>query len=375
GQIIELENRLKHWLEHAKWAASGGNAQPWKVECDFEGERLVLSLSIGEDYSSERVSPMDVDGIASVMALGGLAFNLEIMANHDGYAWTTTQFEIGTALWNGKVILTFEPQNNVTSSYKVEDVYLRRTNREAYKNDPLPELTCRKLVTLASERNNGIKFVDATSHRDELIKSSIGLERVRWQSSHLLDSLLDEIDFTESSPFGIPADQLGVKAADQSMIKMMKSVPPMRFMFKVGGQYMVSQQSFAAPLKNAGGVFFLQAPNTEFSTCFDFGFAYQHIWTELNRQGIAFQPVSVTLVALGLLKKSHLTGSERSALSSSKKFFQEILAMNIEQPIMGFRAGYPTKGADKSPRRAIDFSRVDGMASLAKTSTHLGMGK
>ena len=74
-KVILTPEKALTWLDFAKWAPSGGNAQPWRVEYEENYNSIAFRLAI-EPVCKTNSSLMDVRGAASAMALGALAENL-----------------------------------------------------------------------------------------------------------------------------------------------------------------------------------------------------------------------------------------------------------------------------------------------------------
>lgn len=66
---------IMKWIEVAKWAASGGNVQPWHIqiiigqdESENDSEEIKLQLTLDQEAWLEK-SPLDIKGSASLIAL------------------------------------------------------------------------------------------------------------------------------------------------------------------------------------------------------------------------------------------------------------------------------------------------------------------
>ena len=127
---------VQEWLDMARWAPSGGNAQPWKVQWRFSSGVLEIFLKICQDYQKQP-SSMDLEGKASALSLGCLAKNLEIAAEKEGFALVATQLFEGQSIWESSARLEFcQTHQRRTSLYNA--MINRKTDRNQYRTDELP---------------------------------------------------------------------------------------------------------------------------------------------------------------------------------------------------------------------------------------------
>lgn len=349
---MDIDLMVFSWVENAKWAASGGNSQPWGLKWSFIDNRIVMRLFIEHEYKAKRASPMDVNGMASIMALGCYALNLRVMANLNGFVQEKIEFIEQKSLWSGEVVITYREGFVEDNAYLPGHLYQRRTNRNSYKKTPLAAATTADLKQIHKKYCSHLSFSEATSHKRSIKKNLIYLERVRWRTSGHLESLLSEITFDEKSAFGIPSKQLGILLVDQILLKKIKQYQWLQTFVRRVGYLISSYQNFVKPVENSGGLFFIQAKDSSLESLFWMGHCYQEMWTELNKQGYAFQPISVSLVAMGLLAKNEkLSTYEQMALEKGRYCFSEKLNLDIELPSLGFRTGVCQKAVGKSGRR------------------------
>ena len=354
GQKVS-KNLIQKWLNSAKWSASGGNSQPWKVEYSIHSEKVDIFLTIDPMYKEQRWSPMDVEGMASTMALGALTFGLEVSAAHDAFTLSNIQYNVGQTFWKSEIVLSFIPATGLSCKYSIDDLILRRTNRFKFKTTELPESLKIMLATIVDKWNSQLILSDLTPYKNEWIENLVHLERLRWEDHLYLNSLLEEISFSKENKFGIPADQLGVSFIDQQLLKLNCKYLKLRSIFNFGGQYISSFQNFTNPIKNSGGIFFIQAKTKTLEACFLLGYSFQEVWTVLNKEKYGFQPISVPFIAQGLLKKVNLLEKQALAYNSANNFFSSKLNMDINLPMIGFRTGLPTVEVGKSPRKDIEL--------------------
>ncbi|MCB9026343.1 MAG: hypothetical protein H6625_08505 [Bdellovibrionaceae bacterium] len=361
------KNRVLTWLDEAKWSASGGNAQPWRVQYEeLEDGKICIHLSIDWNYRYQRWSPMDVEGSASAMALGALAFNIEVVAAQDDFALHKTCFKEEKDFWRSELLLIFTKSEKMRPHFSSQDLYARRTNRFKYSQQSISGALKEAIMKISERYQAEVDVVDASVFKNEAIKKLVHLERLRWKEPFFLNSLLREISFDKNEEYGIPIDQLGVSLADQKLLKLNCKFPLLRHSFHLGGQYMSSIQNLVNPIKHSGGIFFLQARAKSFKACCRLGFVFQEIWTETNKQEYAFQPISIPFIAQGLEKKARLRPEHLFAISEAESFFKNKLTFDIHLPMIGFRVGKSAIQVGKSSRR--DIAAFPAKNLLAKFS-------
>lgn len=197
-----MNERVKKWLELAKWAPSGGNLQPWIVDYDDTDSCIYLSLRVNAFYKKE-APLMDMGLYASAISLGALALNIEIAANNDGFTLTKEIVK------EDFVFLKFIQQEPLYVSYTNEDVINRRTDRFRYKNQRLPE-TFKTRYEEIKKRYPRHRVMDIFENKKKLGKIFSELERIRWKNFSLIKSTLEELNFDKVKQTGIPSEQLGV---------------------------------------------------------------------------------------------------------------------------------------------------------------------
>lgn len=348
-------------METARWAASGGNAQPWVVAAQDAGDTISVELTIEPEYR-DNPSAMDIDGLAAALGLGCLAKNLELVAANDGFRLISQHCTVHDLVWSGQVNLEFKKDASARRTYSNADIVARVTNRYPFKRERLPVQFLegfRKIIG----RNSKLRFVEIESgtvqSKKKLIPLLAKIERVRCRNNVLLGSLLKEISFSKADgPTGIPSTQLGLPASDQAMLRFFKKVPAARALFKIGFDAFPIHRAVNDVCNDSDRVFFvesdLKSTGEDFETAFEFGRAFQELWLEANSHGVAFQPIGLPLIALGLWRGSKnlgFTQGQEKTLSEVTSKFRDEFGISFRNLVMGFRIGLPTMKAEIAPRK------------------------
>lgn len=342
---LNSQSKVQKWLTTARWAASGGNAQPWTVHYSEEADQLILFLSIDPSYS-KHASMMDILGLASVMSLGCLALNLIQVAHGDGYSCDSIKIQKQNSNLDSTVILHFSPNRNTYSSYSEKDILSRKTDRQKYKQTPISTELEQAIAGIAKKYNNTRLFT-FKEEKNQLSTDLFNLENIRWQHAGLFNSMLSEISFSQNQSTGsdkIPEYQLGISRVDRAILKLLKQVPVLQFFLKLGFHKHPVKKIIQDSVTYSDRICFLQGNDLSIEDCFQLGQCFQEIWLETNKNGVSFQPIGNPLIALGYW-------NDPSAFSFKKKQ-QKILIqltenflssyqIDLKKPTLGFRIGLP----------------------------------
>lgn len=365
-----MTNRVLSWMKTARWAASGGNSQPWQVRARENGTEITVDLTVDSEYR-KHPSAMDIQGLAAALALGCLAKNLELAAANDGYALTSTTCHFGETYFDGRVRLIFQVHPGVQKKMTNEQIVARRTDRGAFHTDALPASFLTKLRSIVAGSPSEIQYFefssDSNRRKADLVAPLSEIEHVRWRNGPLLAGVLSEISFGKEISHElrkIPVTQLGVAVQDQWFIWMFRRFKSMRGLMKLGFDALPVRRAVYDFCRHSERVCFLQSnidgSERDFEQAFEMGRVYQEQWLEANNNGISFQPLGLPLIALGYWRHQsqlEFTATHEGALEYATQQFEK-LGVDLRQLVMGFRLGRTKKLAEKSPRmKAEDLVR------------------
>lgn len=349
---------VQEWVDIAKSAASGGNAQPWIVEYSENSDRIEVFLSIDSTYIPER-SPLDVQGMASVFSLGALTINFINVAAKFHYRLVSEENSLSQDLWNAKIRLSFVRDTSVTARFSVEDLLNRCTNRYPFQQKNIPTNLIASLHSRVVSYSSLRLFEFDTNCKTKFIKSLVPLENIRWQNQIYLEKLLSEINFEKNIqlyPDKIPVSQLGINKADQIFFKLLKNFKTLQYLVRKVFFHLIVPKVLSGFSKNCDCIFVLQANSSSAKDAIEFGKAFQELWIMINKDKIAFQPLGTTLVALGYWLKEPLvefTSYEKKVIEKVTEYFLKTYFIDLKKPTMIFRLGYPKKTHGRAPRKKI----------------------
>lgn len=359
--------KAKDWLEKAKWAPSGGNAQPWIVEFDENFNQVAFRLSIDPTYKT-KASLMDVGGTASALSVGCLVENLILIAENDSFSLIYHRIESSEDLWGGAVQLLFEKKSqkiSLTPKAQVapEMVLERYTHRGIYNQKKLSDDFIIRFMEIIDEFKI-LKYKIFEPKNKLLYKALSALERVRWQHQPYMQGLLSEIGFRKDekdSSIKIPSTQLGISYFDQWFLRALRKFPGTgKMLMKMGLAKIPVMKSTLRFVNNCQMVVFIQAPENDFSSSYKLGRCFQRLWIHCSDSGVAFQPNGNALIALGQWltpEKVKLTISLISAVEEATEIFKAQFDFDLKKPVMGFRLGYSDERIERSPRKSIQSIR------------------
>lgn len=366
-------DRVQRWLDVARWSPSGGNAQPWQVRVNRKKHEIELRIEISDEYRKDP-SPMDVEGVASVIALGAFVRSLRYVCANDGFEVSSVEFDFKNVHWQTAVVLKMSPHGSsfsvaqMAGGYTNLEIESRRTDRLAYSASPLASeflVDIRSLVEgFPAIRSREFNSYSETTKEDVLI-SLKAAERVRWRNPVLLEGLLREISFVSAKKSRkIPASQLGASKIDQALLQAMKRWPVLRAAFQTPLVEIPVRRALREFHRGSSCLMFLELSSSrsqlkqedEFRALFELGECFQTIWLEANRRGVSLQPLGLPLVVLGLWRDPgsfSFSLADKAALERVTDEFREKFQLNLKNPVIGFRLGKTLELAPRAPRDEV----------------------
>lgn len=350
--------QIQKWIDIAKWAPSGANAQPWNVQIS-PGKNPKLSISVDRNYAAHP-SLMDLDGSATIMALGTLTETLCQVADLDGYSVESIHFNKTDSFFNCSIDISFklnskapEIKTGSLDERKIHAIKTRHTNRNAYYKKSAPDSFIEWMKSESASAN--LKLTSMDLERPTLIKQLKMLEKVRYENSSLFSSLMDEITLKkEASVTGIPITALGVGLDGQIAVTLLKNHPTFRKLLNWGLSQVFADGSIAKPLTHSGHFIYLSAEQNNVESYFNLGRMIQRIWLSAHESGLALQPFCGHLIAYHWLQKNNTheySKKHEDMLLKVQEKFLHSWNIDLRAPLFGFRLGYPIKMGEISPRK------------------------
>jgi hypothetical protein len=364
------QNLIQSWLNTARWAASGGNAQAWIVEYELSPKKIKFILSIDPTYIPKH-SPLDVNGTATVFSLGALALNLKVLAAEDNYNLIGQNYDEKVDFWQSRLHLEFE-LGGVGTNYELssKDILNRQTNRMPYHNLGIGQGVVDKINSCAKKYQHLKIFEIKPEVKTQFVKTLIPLENIRWQSTAYLDSLFSEINFEidiQAHPDKIPISQLGLNSMDQSFFKFLKGSPFLKNLFQKFLYKTVTPKALLPFSKYCDRLYAVQASEFSFTQCVELGSFFQEVWIEINKLGASFQPWGTPLVALGYFQKESLVSwkpERKQTVVQVSEQVKEKYQIDLQVPVMVFRTGWAKENHARAPRKKLEGRAISQLKHL-----------
>lgn len=341
---------VQGWANQASRAPSADNMQPWKIT--YRAEEGVLVLGLG-DLTQAMPAEIDPNFAASYIALGGVAQNLRLLAQRDGFAvrWIkatnpseqSVQFEI-------KLVKSAVENNGL-----VTWISKRNTNRLPFKAESLSGLHVEALKSLQAELPFTTLSYRTQKESHHVVRAMTFLDSLRYNNGRLFKSFVKTLRFgqeTYRTRDGLAGPTLGVPLVLRLGLVLMKKLSFTWRTNILGSQQFSTYWGVTRLFKKSAGTIALQGTQDTPQGWFLLGFDLQRLWLNLNSMGIAVQPFGATL----LLYRAQLEKSAQlknlSVLFGDKKRKQLLnISENLKKnenieaskPLLVLRVGYPVR--------------------------------
>lgn len=350
------QEQINIWLNVARWAPSGGNAQPWKVRIS-DADKAELVLSVSPEYR-QKPSLMDCDGSAAVLALGTFAETLSQVVQLDGHQLEVLSIQQGPTFFDIEVTLriVFDTRldlfNLVISS--LNSIRNRVTNRGKFLNKSIPEDFKKWMIYQCQLSEIDVFAIESQDEKNKLIKTLSVFEKVRWENTQTLADLFHEIE--TNSNVGIPFSRLGVSAPEVFFLKLLKRFSVLRPLIRLGISGNIAKQSVQKPLLNTPTYFYLRSRSHSPVSFFKLGRLVQRIWLGAQEKDMGFQPMEGHLLGYGALYSPQIynfSPTHQTKLAGVIGAYRDNWGIDLHKPLFGFRLGYPCKVVGPSPRKNV----------------------
>jgi hypothetical protein len=355
--------RINRWLYQARWAPSLGNSQAWVVRGRDTGNIVMLEISISPDYAKFPLV-MDQYGVATIMSLGALVFNIQQCARSEGLQQVTLDCTCEkNNYFSTRITLVFREQLQKIPVEMTNFFRSRHTHRGNYSNaaiDPNVLQVGRQTLAQYYHKNPdlAVKNIEWGDGREEVVDILLKLEGVRWTNAHFRQRLLEEINFNQPQKnTGIPVAALNTTVSQNWGLWLART-------FGVDGvlkpmvSSLLGQKVLRERLQACHRIFMMGLPKDNLVSWFRLGIALQEIWLHFNQNKIGFQPLSLNLIAynhLRNIKSSFLGSEEAKIIEAIQKDSEQNMGLRFDSPMVGFRIGNVIADSNpvKAPRKEL----------------------
>ncbi|WP_169733247.1 Rv1355c family protein [Cohnella panacarvi] len=358
GAIRLSKEQVRHLVEQAVMAPSGGNVQPWQWV--HEPGRLHLFLD-----PSKPDTFLDAHRIAAYMSLGSAAENLTLAAYMLGLQVRSRPFPVED---DPAFACSFEffhdkSRANDKFAYLAEFIPRRITNRKATGRKSI-SIESLDRIKQSAESIQGAKMhlLDKAEQLDEIGQIIASAERMRILHPEAHANMVSELRWTDeevtATRDGVDLATLELTTTDWAGIRITSdpSVVALIRDWRGGANLEKVPRKMLASASNAA---LITMPSNRPIDYFNGGRAVQRAWLEATKQNVAFQPLSVVTY---MFSRLFHYGEERfmqpSMVAELKRLRSRFVTLFPIAPGMGeiflFRLGVEEAPRIRSLRRYAD---------------------
>lgn len=342
---------LRSLLEAALSAPSGDNCQPWKI--------VLRPTGFDVRFEPERAEAiLDVDGLASRMALGALLENALIFARAHGFSvrWLLDPEPRDPRLQARVMIEGVEPSAEDLAPTLPE----RHTNRHPYATTPL---LSQETALLEAESIEPARIQLLTDRpRIEAFATLVEVaDRTRAETKRAHEDLHRWLRWTpeevRSTRDGLDVATLGLGIPERLVLSTLRPWSRARVANALGGSKTTGEYGKKLAMKS-GAIGVISVPDLTPATAVAAGRAMERVWLRATKLGLGFSPLA-TLPLLGLRAEA-LGGDGLSAHHTEKLrgAYADLRLLVGARPgqhvLFAFRVGHNPPPAVRALRRSLD---------------------
>ncbi|MDT7742903.1 MAG: hypothetical protein QOE59_1981, partial [Actinomycetota bacterium] len=278
-------------LEAIRLAPSGGNVQPWLVESDPGGVRLLLDRA--------RTTTIDVAYRGSYVALGAALFNARVAAAAMGVLGPVTLFPDDERP-DVVASLRFGARRDERLAALHAGVLARGTDRALGRPRPVGEATAQALREAAAAESGEAHLVVARERLRAAGEAIAGADRIRYLTPHLHREMFDELVWPGEgrTEEGIDVATLGLGAGDLTSLTIARRPEVMALLAEWGRGDALADDA-RDRLASSSALAVVTVPGSSPADFVRGGAAVEAVWVAAEAHGLAVHPMSpVFLFAL-----------------------------------------------------------------------------
>ncbi|HKI71934.1 MAG TPA: hypothetical protein VKA81_06125 [Verrucomicrobiae bacterium] len=168
------EEKLWFLVRYAILAPSTHNTQPWKFR--IHGNVVELHTDF-----TRALPASDPENRELIMSCGAALFHLRTAIRYFGYACEVEFFpEVADATWLARVHLGFKCDTTAEDVLLFNAIPKRRTNRQAFLPEPLPDALIAVLSSNAQEERAWLQIIEGEEARYATADLVAEADRVQW---------------------------------------------------------------------------------------------------------------------------------------------------------------------------------------------------
>lgn len=351
-------NELLELVEHANYAPSGGNVQPWIWIYDKRG---VLHL-IHDRVRSH--SLLDYKGTGSLIAFGAALENLRLICAQKGIETEeilhANSFEDDLIASVRFVSKSKEPRQKEKDFELVNGIKIRCTNRKNPARKLLDVYQMESIKAFCQNPDFILEEIQEMDQLENLAKVIGGMDRMRLFHQQGLKDFIHEIRWNDQEAFetkdGIDVATLELNGTEKAAMGLLKDPRTVSFFRKFFMGYGLTKIS-KATITSSSAMFLLSGKDFSPKSYLEAGKILQKIWLWTNLNGISFQPVTASLFIFHRVLKENdhgFTEAEKKEIVELKESFNLIFNKGgkMEELFM-FRVNFAGEPTVRSFRRDV----------------------
>ena len=317
-------------IEKANMAPSGGNCQPWKWVYDKQG---VLHLFYDRRLSE---SLLDFNATGTLLALGAAMENLVWSAHKQGLG---IHFHKNHLNFGDDYIakITFSENTEEGEGTKYDYLYpfieKRVTNRKLEQFGKISPSVLDSIQEIAAEEGNDLYLLEDSTEFEDLIPVLGIMDKVRVLNPRGYSDFVREIRWDEKETVetkdGIDIETLELKNTGVAALTLLKDKGAVDFLRKNNlGNGLKEMSKDTIRASSAIGLITAKAYSAQ--SYLDAGRVLQRIWTHVNKNDVAFQPISASLFLFHRLQKEtgkSFSDKESEIVSNAHQKLREIFKL------------------------------------------------
>ena len=334
--MASIEKKISDILLVAKNAPSGDNSQPWRFSVASN------QLTLFNDES--KTNPIfDSKQYGAYVGHGCLIQNIREVATENNYDIQVSYFPEGKS--NPVAVLTFSERADQSKKTLAEYVPLRRTNRNPYKNEPLPSSIKDDIAT------ENVVFLEGEDKK-QAAKHLSKAEKIVFETPELQDIIFSSLRWNpqeeSAKKEGLYVKTLELNPVQVLLLKAAKNRKILELLNAVGFSSLVSKSNEEVYVSSAALGFIVGTATPE--SYVRAGESLEKIWLEGMSHGMDMQIINgLVFMAqdISVIKdKTRISTENLALLENGIAELNSLLHLPKDKKILSaFRIGYPKKEA------------------------------
>ena len=318
GDLAETD--LQALVAHAILAPSGGNTQPWRFRLAPGRIDVLLDRERGGSF-------LDLDYLASYLALGAAVENLDVAATAAGLS---SDIAMGADPSRADLVaqIRLRPGGGAPSAEPLyAAIAARVSNRQLGRPAPLDAALEGVLSAAAARHGAQVHLIRDRGELERLGVIAGRCDRLRLLSDPMRSDLITEVRWsgeeTRSTGDGIDLATLEMTATDVAAMRVLTSPGVASLLRELELGHALEDRSHEV-MEAASGALVITLPQASPAGYFQGGRALERVWLELTRAGIAVWPHGVAGFLFERVRRHGLSLEEQRELTELAADFDRL---------------------------------------------------